>query len=72
MHTNPKIEPKPTKALHVGVFQSKAIAGDFPWEITSIGSNITRKCEALAVLGLIGYVIAPTDMLNRRIHGAYE
>ncbi|KAK7277286.1 hypothetical protein RIF29_18437 [Crotalaria pallida] len=44
--------------------------GDFPWEGTAIASNFTRKCEALAVSGLVDYgdeidVIAPADILKQ-------
>lgn len=43
---------------------------DFPWEGTAIASNLTRKCEALAVSGLVDYgdeidVIAPADILKQ-------
>ena len=43
---------------------------DFPWEGTAVASNFTRKCEALAVSGLVDYgdeidVIAPADILKQ-------
>jgi len=43
---------------------------DLPWEGTAVASNFNRKCEALAVSGLVDYgdeidVIAPTDILKQ-------
>ena len=43
---------------------------DLPWDGGVITSNLTRKCEALAVSGLVEYgdeidVIAPTDILKQ-------
>lgn len=43
---------------------------DLPWEGGAVTSNLSRKCEALAVSGLVEYgdeidVIAPTDILKQ-------
>ncbi|XP_019433065.1 PREDICTED: uncharacterized protein LOC109339960 [Lupinus angustifolius] len=43
---------------------------DFPWEGTAVASNFSRKCEALAVYGLVDHgdeidVIAPADILKQ-------
>lgn len=43
---------------------------DLPWEDSAITSNLSRKCEALAVSGLVEYgdeidVIAPADILKQ-------
>ncbi|KAL2326698.1 hypothetical protein Fmac_025756 [Flemingia macrophylla] len=43
---------------------------DFPWEGSAVASNFNRKCEALAVSGLVDYgdeidVIAPADILKQ-------
>lgn len=43
---------------------------DIIWEDGAIASNLSRKCEALAVSGLVEYgdeidVIAPTDILKQ-------
>ncbi|XP_061350050.1 uncharacterized protein LOC133295260 isoform X2 [Gastrolobium bilobum] len=61
----------PEKVLPVGAVQSKTTGGgDFPWEGTAVASSFTRKCEALAVSGLVDYgdeidVIAPADILKQ-------
>lgn len=43
---------------------------DLPWEGGAVTSNLSRKCEALAVSGLVEYgdeidVIAPADILKQ-------
>lgn len=43
---------------------------DLPWDGGAVASNLTRKCEALAVSGLVEYgdeidVIAPADILKQ-------
>ncbi|OIW21446.1 hypothetical protein TanjilG_03578 [Lupinus angustifolius] len=43
---------------------------NFPWEGTAVASNFSRKCEALAVYGLVDHgdeidVIAPADILKQ-------
>lgn len=43
---------------------------DLPWDGAAVASNLTRKCEALAVSGLAEYgdeidVIAPADILKQ-------
>lgn len=57
------------KVLPIGALQSKG-AGDLPWDGGAVASNLTRKCEALAVSGLVEYgdeidVIAPADILKQ-------
>ncbi|KAL0555816.1 hypothetical protein IC582_004317 [Cucumis melo] len=57
------------KVLPIGALQSKD-AGDLPWDGGAVASNLTRKCEALAVSGLVEYgdeidVIAPADILKQ-------
>ncbi|KAM7266438.1 hypothetical protein ACFE04_004335 [Oxalis oulophora] len=46
------------------------MAGGTPWDDAAISSNLARKCEALAVSGLVEYgdeidVIAPTEILKQ-------
>ncbi|KAI5396931.1 hypothetical protein KIW84_062951 [Lathyrus oleraceus] len=70
LNTPPLLANFQEKVLPVGAVQSKATAGDFPWESTSIASNFTRKCEALAVSGFVDYgdeidIIAPADILKQ-------
>ncbi|KAL5778903.1 hypothetical protein ACOSQ2_009640 [Xanthoceras sorbifolium] len=65
----PLVPNFPEKVLPIGVVQSKA-NGDISWEGGAIASNLSRKCEALAVSGLVEYgdeidVIAPTDILKQ-------
>lgn len=43
---------------------------DLPWNVGTVTSNLTRKCEALAVSGVVEYgdeidVIAPVDILKQ-------
>ncbi|XVF63291.1 hypothetical protein PTKIN_Ptkin09bG0076200 [Pterospermum kingtungense] len=59
----------PEKVLPIGAVQSK-VTGDIIWEDGAIASNLSRKCEALAVSGLVEYgdeidVIAPADILKQ-------
>ncbi|CAI8602034.1 unnamed protein product [Vicia faba] len=70
LNTPPVLANFQEKVLPVGAVHSKATAGDFPWESTSIASNFTRKCEALAVSGFVDYgdeidIIAPADILKQ-------
>ncbi|KDO83903.1 hypothetical protein CISIN_1g000487mg [Citrus sinensis] len=65
----PLVPNLPEKVLPIGSVQSKA-TGDPSWEGGAIASNLSRKCEALAVSGLVEYgddidVISPTDILKQ-------
>ncbi|KAK3230427.1 hypothetical protein Dsin_002308 [Dipteronia sinensis] len=65
----PLVANFPEKMLPVGAVHSKA-NGDISWEGGAIASNLSRKCEALAVSGLVEYgdeidVIAPADILKQ-------
>ncbi|OMO59516.1 Tetratricopeptide-like helical [Corchorus capsularis] len=65
----PLVSHFPEKVLPIGAVQSKA-TGDIVWEDGSIAPNLSRKCEALAVSGLVEYgdeidVIAPADILKQ-------
>ncbi|KAI4352868.1 hypothetical protein L6164_007079 [Bauhinia variegata] len=69
LNTPPRLSSFPDKVLPVGAVQSKT-TGDLPWDDSAVASNLTRKCEALAVSGLVEYgdeidVIAPTDILKQ-------
>ncbi|KAK7344860.1 hypothetical protein VNO77_15024 [Canavalia gladiata] len=70
LNTPPLLANFPEKVLPVGAVQSKTTGGDFPWEGTAVASNFNRKCEALAISGLVDYgdeidVIAPADILKQ-------
>ncbi|KAK2659281.1 hypothetical protein Ddye_005814 [Dipteronia dyeriana] len=65
----PLVANSPEKMLPVGTVHSKA-NGDISLECGAIASNLSRKCEALAVSGLVEYgdeidVIAPVDILKQ-------
>ncbi|KAF5749330.1 hypothetical protein HS088_TW04G01298 [Tripterygium wilfordii] len=65
----PVVLNSPEKVLPLGAFQSKT-SGELTWEDSPISSNITRKCDALAVSGLVEYgdeidVIAPADIVKQ-------
>ncbi|EOY17218.1 Erythroid differentiation-related factor 1 [Theobroma cacao] len=65
----PLVTNLPEKVLPIGAVQSKA-TGDIIWEDGAVASNLSRKCEALAVSGLVEYgdeidVIAPADILKQ-------
>ncbi|XWS24818.1 hypothetical protein CRYUN_Cryun27aG0017500 [Craigia yunnanensis] len=65
----PLVTNWPEKVLPIGAVQSK-VTGDILWEDGAIASNLSRKCEALAVSGLVEYgdeidVIAPADILKQ-------
>ncbi|XVE60779.1 hypothetical protein DITRI_Ditri05aG0154700 [Diplodiscus trichospermus] len=65
----PLVIDSPEKVLPIGAVQSK-VTGDIIWEDGAIASNLSRKCEALAVSGLVEYgdeidVIAPADILKQ-------
>ncbi|KAK9270762.1 hypothetical protein L1049_026345 [Liquidambar formosana] len=69
LNTPPLISNFPEKVLPMGATEPKT-SGDIPWDSGAITSNLTRKCEALAVSGLVEYgdeidVIAPTDILKQ-------
>lgn len=69
LNTLPLLSNIPEKVLPVGFVHSKT-RGDFPWESKTVTSNLSRKCEALAVSGLVEYgdeidVIAPSDILKQ-------
>ncbi|WCJ44156.1 Erythroid differentiation-related factor 1 [Euphorbia peplus] len=69
LNTLPVVANLPEKVLPVSAVHSKA-TGELPWEGDAVSSNLTRKCEALAVSGLAEYgdeidVIAPTDILKQ-------
>ncbi|KAF2297405.1 hypothetical protein GH714_023190 [Hevea brasiliensis] len=69
LNTLPVVSNLPEKVLPIGAVQSKT-TGELPWEGDAVSSNLTRKCEALAVSGLVEYgdeidVIAPTDILKQ-------
>ncbi|GMI90737.1 hypothetical protein like AT1G35660 [Hibiscus trionum] len=64
----PLVTNFPEKVLPIGAVQKAT--GDIIWEDGAIASNLSRKCEALAVSGLVEYgdeidVIAPTDILKQ-------
>lgn len=47
-----------------------SILADISWEDGAIASNLNKKCEALAISGLVEYgddvdVIAPADILKQ-------
>ncbi|XP_065881613.1 uncharacterized protein [Euphorbia lathyris] len=69
LNTLPVVANLPEKVLPISAVQSRS-TGELPWEGDAISSNLTRKCEALAVSGLAEYgdeidVIAPADILKQ-------
>ncbi|KAL6269596.1 hypothetical protein ACE6H2_026507 [Prunus campanulata] len=65
----PLLSNFPDKVLPIAAVHSKA-AGDIAWDGGTVTSNLARKCEALAVSGLVEYgdeidVIAPADILKQ-------
>ncbi|XP_050237997.1 uncharacterized protein LOC126687476 [Mercurialis annua] len=69
LNTLPVVTNLPEKVLPVSAVQSKT-TGELPWGGDAVSSNLSRKCEALAVSGLVEYgdeidVIAPTDILKQ-------
>ncbi|CAN1175685.1 Erythroid differentiation-related factor 1 [Linum perenne] len=69
LNTLPVVSNLPEKVLPIGAVQSKT-TGELLWEGDAVSSNIRRKCEALAVTGLVEYgdeidVIAPADILKQ-------
>ncbi|KAH7524978.1 hypothetical protein FEM48_Zijuj06G0176500 [Ziziphus jujuba var. spinosa] len=69
LNNPPLLSSLPEKVLPIGSVQSKA-TGDLPWDDGAVTTNLTRKCEALAVSGLVEYgdeidVIAATDILKQ-------
>ncbi|KAB5512602.1 hypothetical protein DKX38_029630 [Salix brachista] len=69
LNTLPVVSNLPEKVLPISAaVQSSSI--EFPWDADAISSNHTRKCEALAVSGLVEYgdeidVIASADILKQ-------
>ncbi|XP_039024513.1 uncharacterized protein LOC120157476 isoform X2 [Hibiscus syriacus] len=64
----PLVTNFPEKVLPIGAVQKAT--GDIIWEDGAVASDLSRKCEALAVSGLVEYgdeidVIAPTDILKQ-------
>ncbi|KAK4781336.1 hypothetical protein SAY87_017442 [Trapa incisa] len=56
--------------LPLGAVPPRTFSGDLSWEDGITKKNLARKCEALAVSGLVEYgedidVIAPTDILKQ-------
>ncbi|XP_022773518.1 uncharacterized protein LOC111315777 isoform X3 [Durio zibethinus] len=77
----PLVTNCPEKVLPVGAVQSKVTgvfsAADIIWEDDAIASSLSRKCEALAVSGLVEYgdeidVIAPADILKQMFKIPYS
>ncbi|XP_028805785.1 uncharacterized protein LOC114760669 [Neltuma alba] len=69
LNTPPLLSHFPEKVLPVAAVQSRT-TGDLPWDGAAVASNLSRKCEALAVSGLAEYgdeidVIAPADILKQ-------
>ncbi|XP_062163942.1 uncharacterized protein LOC133870752 [Alnus glutinosa] len=69
LNTPPLLSNFLDKVLPNAAVQSKA-TGDLPWEGGAVTSNLSRKCESLAVSGLVEYgdeidVIAPADILKQ-------
>uniref|UniRef100_A0A2P2J5X6 Uncharacterized protein LOC105108957 isoform X2 n=3 Tax=Rhizophora mucronata TaxID=61149 RepID=A0A2P2J5X6_RHIMU len=69
LNTLPVVSNLPEKVLPVGFVQSKT-AGELPREGDIASSNLSRKCEALAVTGLVEYgdeidVIASADIVKQ-------
>ncbi|KAJ7973929.1 Erythroid differentiation-related factor 1 [Quillaja saponaria] len=65
----PLLSKFPEKVLPVGAVLPRT-TGDSPWDGGTVASNLNRKCEALAVSGLVEYgdeidVIAPADILKQ-------
>ncbi|KAK7393010.1 hypothetical protein VNO78_21460 [Psophocarpus tetragonolobus] len=77
LNSPPLLANFPDKVLPVGAVYSRTTGGDFPWESTAVASNFNRKCEALAVSGLVDYgdeidVIAPADILKQMFKMPYS
>ncbi|KAJ8760639.1 hypothetical protein K2173_015306 [Erythroxylum novogranatense] len=65
----PVVSNLPDKVLPIVAAQSKP-AGELAWETDAVSSNLRRRCEALAVTGLVEYgdeidVIAPADIVKQ-------
>ncbi|KAJ6297310.1 hypothetical protein OIU78_022948 [Salix suchowensis] len=70
LNTLPVVSNLPEKALPISAAVQSKFKGEFPWDADAISSNHTRKCEALAVSGLVEYgdeidVIASADILKQ-------
>ncbi|KAL5558461.1 hypothetical protein UlMin_034672 [Ulmus minor] len=69
LNSPPLLPNFPEKVLPIGAVHSKPTGG-LPLDVGTATSNLTRKCEALAVSGLVEYgdeidVIAPVDILKQ-------
>ncbi|CAL1363376.1 unnamed protein product [Linum trigynum] len=69
LNTLPVVSNLPEKVLPIGAVQCKT-TGELLWEGDAFSSNMSRKCETLAVTGLVEYgdeidVIAPADILKQ-------
>lgn len=70
LNTLPVVSNLPEKVLPISAAVQSKFKGEFPWDADAISSNHTRKCEALAVSGLVEYgdeidVIASADILKQ-------
>lgn len=70
LNTLPVVSNLPDKVLPISAAVQSKFKGEFPWDADAISSNLTRKCEALAVSGLVEYgdeidVIASADILKQ-------
>lgn len=70
LNTLPVVSNLPEKVLPISAAVQSKFKGEFPWDADAISSNLTRKCEALAVSGLVEYgdeidVIASADILKQ-------
>ncbi|CAK7323550.1 unnamed protein product [Dovyalis caffra] len=70
LNTLPVVSNLPEKALPISAAIQSKFKGEVPWVSDAISSNHTRKCEALAVSGLVEYgdeidVIASADILKQ-------
>ncbi|KAJ6696827.1 hypothetical protein OIU85_003204 [Salix viminalis] len=70
LNTLPVVSNLLEKVLPISAAVQSKFKGEFPWDADAISSNHTRKCEALAVSGLVEYgdeidVIASADILKQ-------
>ncbi|KAM6545904.1 hypothetical protein CsatB_026640 [Cannabis sativa] len=66
LNSPPLLSTFPDKVLPI----VRPSEGDLSWDVDTVSSNLTKKCEALAVTGLAEYgdeidVIAPADILKQ-------
>nr|DAD24293.1 TPA_asm: hypothetical protein HUJ06_025757 [Nelumbo nucifera] len=69
LNTPPLLSNFPDKGFPISALHPRT-SGDFHWESGAITQNLARKCEMLAVSGLVEYgdeidVIAPADILKQ-------